>query len=240
MLFSRRNAKRSYLLRGLIKYAHCGLTYVGIAWHSHKGEAKVYYVCNGRHQARRIFGSQDKKCLAKAVNGAALETALWQDIEHFLRNPGVVLHLLVEQMQERGDQSAQLRTELARFQQTLQAKNREKDTVITLFRRGRIDERDLDAQLDQIAQEEGELHQQIGRLQALLQDAQSTETVLRSAEEMLQKLRGRLDEPLTWGLQRQLIEALIERILVTTVVNAQGKQESSITVTYRFGVSLAL
>lgn len=143
-------------------------------------------------------------------------------------------------MNERGDETAHLRAELARFQQSLQAKNREKDTVITLFRRGRIDERDLDAQLDQIAQEEGDLHKQIEHLQTRLHDAQSTETVLRSAEDMLQKLRGRLEEPLAWEIQRQLIEALIERIVVTTVENEQGKQESRITVIYRFGASLGL
>ncbi|GAC1615285.1 MAG: site-specific DNA recombinase SpoIVCA [Ktedonobacteraceae bacterium] len=240
MLFSRRNAKRAYLLRGMIKCAHCGLTYIGLAWPSYKGDPKAYYVCNGRHQARLLFGTLDKKCLSKAVDGAKLETAIWQDIEKFLRNPGEVLDLLVEQMHERGDEAGQLRAELAHLQQSLQAKNREKDTVITLFRRGRIDEHSLDSQLDQIQQEESDLQKQIERLQGLMQDAHSIETALRSAEEMLQKLRQRLEEPLTWELKRQLIEALIERILIRTLKNEKGKQEASITVIYRFGASLQI
>jgi site-specific DNA recombinase len=238
ILFSRRNAKRSYLLRGIIKCAHCGLTYIGLGWSTSKGDPKVYYVCNGRHQARRLFGTRDKKCLAKSVDGAMLEAAIWQDIEKFLRNPGEVLELLVEQMNERGDEAAHLRAELAHLQHSLQAKNREKDTIITLFRRGRIDEHSLDSQLDQIQQEESELQKQMAHLQGLMQDAHSLEAVLRSAEEMLQKLRQRLEEPLTWELKRQLIEALIERILVKTVETEKGKQEARITVIYRFGASL--
>jgi site-specific DNA recombinase len=241
MLFSRRNAKRAYLLRGMIKCAHCGLTYIGTAWPSYKKDLmKIYYVCDGRHQGSRYFGSPDKKCLAKAVDGAKLETALWQDIEKFLRNPGEVLDLLVEQLHERGDEAAQLRAELAHFQHCLQAKKREKDTVITLFRRGRINESSLDSQLDQIQQEESDLQQQIARLQGLAQDAHTLEATLRSAEEMLQTLRQRLEEPLTWELQRQLIEALIERILIKTVDTERGKKEARITVIYRFGASCEL
>ncbi len=240
MLFSQRNAKHSYLLRGIIKCAHCGLTYIGIAWKSEKGDPKVYYVCNGRHQAQRLFGTRDKKCLSKSVNGEKLETALWQDIERFLRNPGEVLELLIEQMNERGDEGVHLQEELAHLQQSLQTKNREKDTVITLFRRGRIDEQTLDSQLDQVSQEESGLLKQIERLQGLLQNTRSMETLLHSVEAMLQNLCRRLEEPLTWELKRQLIEVLIERILVRTLENEQGKKEARITVVYRFGASLEI
>jgi Domain of unknown function (DUF4368) len=77
-------------------------------------------------------------------------------------------------------------------------------------------------------------------LQGLMQDAHTVEARLRSTEELLQSLRQRLEEPLTWELKRQLIEALIERILVTTVDREQEKKEARITVIYRFGASLAL
>ena len=240
VLFSPRNAKRSYLLRGIIKCGQCGLTYVGIGMQKYNGDIKVYYKCNGRHQVYRYFGSSGKKCLSISVDGVVLETAIWQDIEKFLRHPGVVLDLVAEQMNLRGDEAELLRAQIARLQQSLQAKNREKDAVVTLFRRGRIDERSLDAQLDQIQQEEGDLQQQIAHLQGLLQNAHSVEATLRSTEELLQSLRHRLEEPLTWELKRQLIEALIERILVNTVEAEQGKKEASITVIYRFGASLSL
>jgi site-specific DNA recombinase len=238
ILFSPRNARHSYLLRGIIKCGQCGLTYIGIGTHRSNGENKVYYKCNGRHQVYRYFGPSGKKCLSISVDGTMLETTVWQDIEKFLRHPGEVLDLVATHMNLRGDEAEQLRAEVAHLQQSVQIKNREKDTVITLFRRGRIDERSLDAQLDQIQQEEKDLQQQIAHLQGLLQNAHSVEATLRSTEELLQTLRHRLEEPLTWELKRQLIEALIERIVVNTIDTAQGKKEASITVIYRFGASL--
>ena len=150
MLFSSRNAKRSYLLRGIIKCGQCGLTYIGIGTHKYNGDSKVYYKCNGRHQVYRYLGPSGKKCLSVSVDGAMLETTVWQDIDKFLHHPGEVLDLVAAHMNLRGDEAEQLRAEIARLQQSLQVKNWEKDAVITLFRRGRIDERSLDAQLDQI------------------------------------------------------------------------------------------
>ena len=240
MLFSMRNAKQLYLLKGLIKCVLCGLTYIGIPWKMYNGEKRIYYICNGRHQPKRIYGTKEKKCLSKSVNGTALEEVIWQDIEQFLRHPGDVLNLLAEQIHDRAGEGGHLRDEIAHLQQNQQEKNNEKDAVIALFRRGRIDEADLDRQLDQIQLEEGNIKLQIDRLQELVQDARNVETRLRSAEEMLQTLRKRLEEPPTWDLKRQLVEALVERIWVNTFENEQGEMEAKITVTYRFGVSLEL
>ncbi|HJT58432.1 MAG TPA: recombinase family protein [Ktedonobacteraceae bacterium] len=238
MLFSRRNAKRNYLLRGIIKCALCGLTCIGTVYPSCKRQPKVYYVCNGKHQPGRIYGSKEKRCPSKAVDGAKLENAIWHDIEQFLHHPGQVLELVTEQLAQRGDETGKLRHELARLQQNLQAKNREKDAVITLFRKGRIDERSLNSQLDQIEQEERDLQKEIEQLQGLMQDAQNIETTLRSTEETLKRLRQHLEEPITWELKRQLIEDLIERIVIDTVENEHGKKESKIMVIYRFGASV--
>src|SRR5262249_5451925 len=48
--FSPRNSRRKYLLRGLIKCAHCGLTYIGSTHRSQKGGEQVQYICSGKHQ----------------------------------------------------------------------------------------------------------------------------------------------------------------------------------------------
>jgi len=64
--------------------------------------------------------------------------------------------------------------------------------LTTLFRRERIDERSLDAQFDQIQQEEEGLQQQIEHLQGLLQNAHSPEATLRSTEEPLQHFQHAL------------------------------------------------
>src|SRR5207247_415285 len=88
--FGTRNARRKYLLRGLIKCAHCGLTYIGTAYPGAKGQPRTYYDCNGKHQGRAIFGSDALRCRSKALPGD-IEAIVWRDIEGFVRNPGRVL-----------------------------------------------------------------------------------------------------------------------------------------------------
>jgi len=240
MLFSPRNAKRAYLLHGLIKCALCGLTYVGTAYPVYKGGVCLYYVCNGKQQARHLYGPHGKKCPSKAVNGELLEAAIWQDIEQFLLKPGEVLDRLAAQMHERAGEVEQLGEEIAHLQQRQQAMKEEQDRVITLFRRGRIDEATLDRQLDQIQQDEGSILKQLEQAQELLKSVHNVEAGMRSAEELLHTLHQRLEEPLTWELKRQLIERLVERITVQTVEDEKRKKETRITVIYRFGASLAL
>src|SRR5260370_7505633 len=143
-------------------------------------------------------------------------------------------------MSERTGEVEQLQEEIAHLQQSLQVKKGEKDTVITLFRRGRIDEPTLDRQLDQIQQEEASLQKQIEHVQELLQNVHNVEAGILSAEKMLHTLRQRLEEPLTWELKRQLIEALVERIYVETVESNKLKKKTRIPVINPFGAPLAL
>ncbi len=58
MLFGKRNARNQYLLRGLIKCALCGLTYVGVAANRPNGKREFYYHCNGAHSPS-IYGAPE-------------------------------------------------------------------------------------------------------------------------------------------------------------------------------------
>lgn len=50
---------------------------------------------------------------------------------------------------------------------------------------------------------------------------------------MLGRLRQRLDEPISWGLKRRIIEVLVDGVRVDTV-ERHGVRQADITVTYRF------
>ena len=81
----RRNEKQPYLLRGLIKYGLCGLTFSGMR--AKPPQRDHYYRCNGRQYARGLYGNTGKRCPAKSLNGDYVERLVWADIEAFLRNP---------------------------------------------------------------------------------------------------------------------------------------------------------
>jgi transcriptional regulator with XRE-family HTH domain len=92
---------------------------------------------------------------------------------------------------------------------------------------------DLDGQMDEIAKEEAALDVQLDELRGKIAGADSIGATINSAQDLLQTLRKRLDEPLSWEVKRRLIEVLVAGVRVDTV-EAEGVKQSSITVTYRF------
>ena len=229
-IMCRRNRKRSYLLRGLIKCGLCGLTFSGITMrppqHDH------YYRCNGRQQARGLYGEAGKKCPSKNLNGDYVERLVWADIEAFLRNPGDVLERLRDRLTLKNEDRQRHEKELASLKERLEQKTSERDRILGLFRRGRIDEATLDQQLDAINTEAVGLRSGIETAEHAL-SAEDRAAQLRSAESLLAALRTKLASPITPEMKRRIVEILVERVQADTV-ERWGVQHSEITIEYRF------
>ncbi len=229
LVFSSRNAKRCYLLRGLIKCGVCGLTYVGTAG----SDGRIYYRCIARDQRRGIYGARGCKCPSKGIAAREIEAVVWSDIEGFLRDPGDVIRALTARMRGQETDAATFRDEAAEARQTLQGLTKERDTVLTLFRKNRIDEDVLDHQLDLIQQEERELKDRIETLEERARGAEAASAQLQSVEGLLRQLHLRLDRPVTWGLKRELVEMLVAGIRVDTV-DRDGTPDAEVHLNYRF------
>ncbi len=231
LLFSKRSAKNQYLLRGLIKCGLCGLTYIGLAANRPNGKREFNYRCNGAH-SRSIF-SKTGQCKSKAVRGDHLEEQVWSDVETFLRNPEPVLQQLHARLESDAKGSEQFKKQVVRLEGLLAQKANERSRVVGLYRRGRLTDTDLDAQMEEIGKEESALEAQIAELRGKMAGADSIGANLTSAQALLEKLRKRLDEPVSWEMKRRLIEILVAGVRVDTVEEC-GVKQSKITVTYRF------
>lgn len=231
LLFSVRSARNQYLLRGLIKCGLCGLTYVGTAANRPNGKREFYYRCNGAHSPS-VY-SKTGRCQAKAVRGEHLEQQVWSDVETFLRNPEPVLQQLQARLESDAKGSDQTRKQVNRLEGLLAQKAAERSRVVGLFRRGRLTDADLDAQMDEIGKEETALETQVAELGGRIAGADSITASLGSAQALLEKLRKRLDEPVSWELKRRLIEVLVAGVRVETVEEC-GVKQARTTVTYRF------
>jgi site-specific DNA recombinase len=230
-LFGKRGAKSQYLLRGLIKCGICGLTYIGVAANRPNGKREFYYRCNGAHSPA-VYGARGR-CQAKAVRGDILEGQVWSDVETFLRNPEPVLQQLHAKLESEAEGSGQTRKQVARLQGLLAQKATERSRVVGLYRRGRLTDAELDAQMDEIGNEETALEAQIAELVGKIAGAESIGTNISSANALLANLRKRLDEPVSWERKRQLIEVLVAGVRVETVEES-GVTQIRTTVTYRF------
>jgi site-specific DNA recombinase len=237
VLFSKRNARHQYLLRGLAKCGLCNLTYIGIANRRPNGKFEFYYRCNGKNGARGLYGANGQRCPSKDVNGDFLERSVWSDIEDFLRNPGAVIEQLRQRLAAERSDSHRGQERLARLEDALASKPAERDRILALFRKGRITDEDLDRQMDQIDREEAGIRANIEELSAGLRGVADATAQLQSTQALLEKLRGRLDQGVSWEVKRQLIEALVGGIKIETT-EENGKRCASVVVTYRFAPSV--
>jgi len=230
-LFSARSAKNQYLLRGLIKCGLCGRTYIGTAANRPNGKREFYYRCNGAHSPS-IYG-ETGRCQSKSVRGDYLEQQVWSDVETFLRDPKPVLEQLHARLQSDLKDSEQIHSQVARLEGLAAQKATERSRVICLYRRGRLTDADVDAQMEEIGNEETALATQLTELRSKVAGADSIGTTISSAQTFLARLRKRLDEPISWEQKRRLLEALVAGVQVNTVEDC-GVKQTNVTVTYRF------
>jgi site-specific DNA recombinase len=230
-LFSARSAKNQYLLRGLIKCGLCGLTYVGVAATRPNGKREFYYRCNGVHTPS--VHSKTGRCQAKAIRGDQLEEQVWADVESFLRNPEPVLQQLYNRLETDAKGFDQTRKHVTRLEELLAQKVTERNRVVGLYRRGRLTDAELDAQMDEIGKEQTSLEAEITELGGKIHAADSVAGNISSAQALLAELRKRLDQPVVWEQKRRLIEVLVAGVRVDSVEEF-GVKQAQTTVTYRF------
>ena len=173
------------------------------------------------------------RCQAKAVRGDHLEEQVWSDVETFLRNPEPVLQQLQARLQSDVQGSEEIRNQVTRLEALLAEKANERSRVVGLYRRGRLTEADLDAQMDEIGKEQTALEVQIAELRRQDRRCGLHRRDRQFCETLLAKLRKRLDEPISWELKRRLIEVLVAGIRVDTFEEC-GVKQARTTVTYRF------
>jgi site-specific DNA recombinase len=236
-IFGKRNARNQYLLRGLGKCGLCGLTYIGLASRRPNGKLDFYYRCNGKHGARGLYGEQGQRCPSKDVNGRWLEQLVWSDIDSFLRQPGPVLEALKARIESSRTDAGTAERQLNQVRELFRGKASERQRVLGLYRRGRIEEISLDAQLGEIEAEERVLAARVAELENEINRSQIPEQQLCSVESLLAKLRKRLDGPLSWELKRQLVEVLVSGLKIDTTMNGKSRQ-NIVTITYKFSPSV--
>ncbi len=122
--------------------------------------------------------------------------------------------------------------ELDERKERLQQKSIERDRILGLYRKGRIDEATLDGQLDEVEKEWGALQGEIKQRTREL-NGDDRRVQLQSAEVLLATLRSQLDEEISPELKRRIFESLVEKI-EANVVDRWGVRQSELTIVYRF------
>ena len=115
----------------------------------------------------------------------------------------------------------------------LARKGDERDSILDLYRKNHIGLEDLERQLRKIAAEEDGVRDRLTYLRTEEDTRKSMSSRLAGAGELLDTLRSRLKDDLTWEEKRELVELLVVDVTVDGEEKQQEK-EPQVTVTYAF------
>jgi site-specific DNA recombinase len=224
---SKKNATHTYLLRGLIRCENCGRTYVGSFGKGHR-----YYRCG----ASCSFAKPGARCGSKSLRANWLEDAVWQECRRFILNPGEALGEARRALRERMADATRFDAKRRVTLDALAAKETERERVLTMYRRGKINADEAERELDAIAREAGPLREELESMRAQsalvdIQEAHLTETAA-----LLDRLRGELqaiDATNDLTRKREVIEHYVRQITVVTRVLGTRRKEADVRIALR-------
>ncbi len=205
--FARRNnTAHTYLLRALVS---CGICQRACLARTNGGNA--YYVCRGKTQ--RGISGEPEPCPARYVPAGQLDDLIWQDVCSVLLHPEVIGEAL-----QRAQNGAWLPQELQARRQLLQKAmvrlEQQLERLTDAYLGGVIQLEEYRRRRQDLEQQQQSLGQQGRQLDLSIDRQIEVRTLVSSIEAFC----GRIQEGLhhaSFEQQRQLIELLVDRVVVT-------------------------
>jgi site-specific DNA recombinase len=235
---SKKNAKRTYLLRGLIVCGNCGFNYSGATWRDPKGRAAdwPHYECNGK--LAHLRPKKETRCTGRAISGTWLESLVWDDCAAWIRNPGERLAEAQRQLRDRLSKTADHERQRQTLLDQLAEKEHERERVLSMYRRGRISEANADQEFDAIDREMASLRRLLDSVDAQEAMTAAAEAHLATVATSLAQLQDEVDEIERIGdrvRMRGIIDLLVGQIVVQTEPGELRKRKSaSVAIRYHF------
>lgn len=207
----RNTTGRDYLLRLKIKCELCGGTFYGI---SYKDRTDVY-CCSGKKSTRKIIDGI--KCDNANIPADMIEEEVWKECKDILTNYESYLDDFSTKKEEKDEVN-----NLDNLKKLLSSKNAEKNNILTLYRKGIIDDEELEEQLLDIKKEEKKLKDLISILEEKNKTIESRNNLFQDTISKLDHYRNRLN-CLTFNDKKEIINLLVKEIKVNYEI-AGGKK----------------
>lgn len=211
-VLSTKNAKHEYLLRGLVKCAHCGRSYSGTV----NGTSRQYR-CNSNIGPLSVV--KGKRCHAATVVADRLEATVWAEVRALIEHPDEYIADAQRELRARLADAGQHEAERRSLSRELAGKEQERERVLDLFRRGRITADECDRDLDKVTAEAREIRALLDGMRARAEMATASEAYLADVGAALAQYRDELDEIERTNdrpKMRRLIEVFAPGIVIET------------------------
>ncbi len=215
-----RNARRVYLLRGLLVCGCCGLHYCG-----YSNGRRHYYRCDGysQHSARGIYGQAGRACPSRQVPGAWLDDYVWSYCLRVLEHAADAEELVALPNQGQAESAAALLAEAAQLERLAGREQLDRQALLNLYRQGRITDSDLDGQLAQVHRETLALRERAGELRRRAEELAAVEGEVVSAAELVARCRATL-HALGENGRAEVLRCLVRRVVLRTVGEGRDRR----------------
>ncbi len=169
---AKRNAKRLYLLSGLLYCASCGTKMVGECYApsiKHRRKEERYYVCwNGRRK------TLERECPLYGIKAQVIEDTVWDEVSRLLRNPALLKQAILQAHTSIDTLDEEAITSLMNL---LNSKDTEEERLLDLYQVGTVNKEKLERRLESVRKERDVIRQNINLLKNRTQLARQLQTL---------------------------------------------------------------
>lgn len=230
------NVKNEYLLRRLIRCGCCGtkwssFTSTSKSKTSDKSWSYKYYRCTNRNS--RKYGDGIERCPIKPIKANIFEDYIWETIEKVVNNE----EKFIDRLKNKGNKIDPSVIEMHKILlQKIKQKDEEKQRILTLFKKGFIDEDEMDADVEKLRKEKETLLSDIEKYDNVINAHKETNHNIEDVQKQLQKVKSVFENIEDYPkFQREIIEYFVDEIIVNHV---DGKIDITFTGLIQEAVSL--
>ena len=226
---AKRNSKRDYLLRGLVRCDFCGRSMTGV---NTQGK-RFYYRCNATIKHLSI---DPVPCNARHVPALWIEDLVWSELEDWILHYTDLEEVISGALREQDNKRKELRPTLERMKLDISNKVEERDRIIKAYRQGILTSEDLKQQVTAIEQEQEQLEDAVSDLEGRLDQHVELDSAVAIIREQLDQFREQIRRgESSVGVKRRIVEMFVKEVRIHltkgTKVNAVLRE----TIPYRPG-----
>lgn len=212
------NRKYDYLLRGYFYCAECGSIMGGTTKKTfmRKNGKKYgpYYYQGYRRMGRSLKHREDvkdekkKNCKLRQIKTEEIDSVVWGVIESIVANPQLIIDAI---RQKKPFAEKEVEAKLAKIEKRLAELRREKEKVVSLFRKELITEEELDEQIREINTERELVIEDKRELENIISEKENETAAAQTIQELGEILKNKIKE-LDFKKKREILGWLINKV----------------------------
>ncbi|GIN67137.1 putative DNA recombinase [Bacillus sonorensis] len=213
------NIKHQYLLRRMIRCAHCGYKY-SASTSTVKTRSKVTGEVTSTHtyqnyrcanKSARIYGEGAKTCCSQYLKSKEIDNKVWDIVYDLIYDPSKIVGAGEN---EKSNSSIKQAYELLKFKQEKIIEERKR--TIQLFKKGYIEENEMDLDIKKLNDQETLIKMELSKYESQLQsseiDQQSKENLIKFIEKIKNEIKE--NDKISFETKRKVVTTLIDEVIV--------------------------